>query len=103
MSTRFLRIAAVYFVVAVTLGLYMGMTEKFTQVPVHAHLNMLGWVSMALFGLIYVAFPAAGQTKFAMLAGNAALGPAVGITASVTLIGIVLFAINLWRTIPAAN
>jgi cbb3-type cytochrome oxidase subunit 1 len=123
MSTRFLRIAAVYFVVAVTLGLYMGITEKFTQVPVHAHLNLLGWVSMALFGLIYVAFPAAGQTKlatwhfwihnlslpifmallFAMLAGNAALGPAVGITASVTLIGIVLFAINLWRTIPAAK
>lgn len=123
MSTRFLRIAAVYFVAAVTLGLYMGMTEKFTQVPVHAHLNLLGWVSMALFGLIYVAFPAAGQTRlaawhfwihnlslpifmallFAMLAGNAALGPAVGITASVTLIGIVLFAINLWRTIPAAK
>ena len=53
MSTRWLRIAAVYFVVAISLGLYMGMTEKFTEVPVHAHLNLLGWVSMALFGLVW--------------------------------------------------
>jgi len=123
MSTRWLRIAAVYFVVAISLGLYMGMTEKFTEVPVHAHLNLLGWVSMALFGLIYQAFPAAGQTTlakwhfwiynltvpvfmaalFLMLAGNAALGPVVGIIATVTLISIVLFAVNLWRTIPASN
>jgi cbb3-type cytochrome oxidase subunit 1 len=123
MGTRFLRIAAIYFVVAVSLGLYMGITEQFTQVPVHAHLNLLGWVSMALFGLLYSAYPAAGQTNlarwhfwihnltlpvfmvllFAMLAGNPALGPGVGLTATVMLIGIVLFAVNLWRTIPAAN
>ena len=122
MSVRFLRIAAVYFVVAIALGLYMGITEKFTQVPVHAHLNLLGWVSMALFGLIYHAHPTAGQTKlaswhfwihnlslpvfmaalFLMLAGNPALGPVVGLAATVTLIGIVLFAINLWRTMPSA-
>jgi cbb3-type cytochrome oxidase subunit 1 len=122
-STRFLRIAVVYFVVAIALGLYMGITESLTQVPVHAHLNLLGWVSMALFGLIYSAYPAAGQTKlatwhfwihnltlpvfmallFTMLSGNPALGPAVGLVATVTLIGIVLFAVNLWRTIPAAK
>jgi cbb3-type cytochrome oxidase subunit 1 len=123
MSTRFLRIASVYFVVAVALGLYMGVTSQFTQVPVHAHLNLLGWVSMALFGLIYHAWPVAGETKlatwhfwlhnlsvpvfmmllFMMLAGNAALGPAVGLVATITLIGILLFAVNLWRTIPAAK
>lgn len=123
MSVRFLRIATVYFVVAVVLGLYMGITTRFTQVPVHAHLNLLGWVSMALFGLIYHAHPAAGETTlarlhfwlhnlslpvfmatlFVMLGGNESLGPVVGIAASVTLIGIVLFAVNLWRTIPAAK
>lgn len=123
MGTRFLRIAVVYFVIAVALGLYMGMTTQFTQVPVHAHLNLLGWVSMALFGLIYQAWPAAGETRlaqwhfwihnlsvpvfmavlFMMLLGNAAMGPVVGMVATVTLIGIVLFAVNLWRTIPAAN
>jgi cbb3-type cytochrome oxidase subunit 1 len=121
MSTRFLRIAAVYFVVAVGLGLYMGITTQFTQTPVHAHLNLLGWVSMALFSLIYHVHPAAGETKlarwhfwlynatlpvfmaalFLMLAGNEALGPFVGIAATTTLIAIVLFAVNLWRNVPA--
>ena len=121
MSARFLKIAAVYFVVAVALGLYMGITTQFTQTPVHAHLNLLGWVSMALFGLIYHAHPAAGETRlarwhfwlhnvslpifmaalFLMLAGNEALGPVVGIAAMVALIGIVLFAVNLWRSVPA--
>ena len=123
MSVRFLRIAVVYFVVAVSIGLYMGITSNFTQVPVHAHLNLLGWVSMALFGLIYQAHPAAGQTKlaiwhfrihnlslpvfmaslFVMLAGNPGLGPVVGLAGAVTLIGIVLFAVNLWRTVPAGS
>lgn len=121
MSARFLKIAAVYFVVAVALGLYMGITSQFTQAPVHAHLNLLGWVSMALFGLFYRAYPAAGETGlarwhfwlhnatlpvfmaalFLMLAGNEALGPVVGAAATVTLIGIVLFAVNLWRNVPA--
>ena len=122
MSTRFLRIAVVYFVIAVALGIYMGITEQFTQAPVHAHLNLLGWVSMALFGLIYHAHPAAGATKlaawhfwihnvsvpllmvglFGVLSGNSALGPAVGVGSLFTGFGIVLFAVNLWRTIPAA-
>src|SRR5215467_14010306 len=107
MSARFLRTAVVYFVLAVAVGVYMGATQQLAQVPVHAHLNLLGWVSMALFGLIYHAYPAAGQTKlaawhfwihnlsvpafmaalFLMLAGNAAFGPVVGIVATVTLIG----------------
>ena len=101
----------------------MGITASFTQVPVHAHLNLLGWVSMALFGLIYYCVSGSGRDEarawhfwihnltlpvfmallFAMLAGNpGARTVAVDIGATVTLIGIVLFAVNLWRTIPAA-
>jgi cbb3-type cytochrome oxidase subunit 1 len=120
MSIRFLRIAAVYFFIAVALGLYMGITQKFTATPVHAHLNLLGWVSMALFGLIYRAWPAAGQTMlarwhfwihnlglpvfmvslFLMLEGNLAAAPGVEIAATVIVIATALFAVNLWRTLP---
>ena len=123
MSTRFLRIAVVYFVLAVLVGLYMGMTGKLAMVPVHAHLNLLGWVSMALFGLIYHAHPAAAETKLArwhfwihnlsvpvlmallvlLHGGTAGLDDIVGAVATITGIGIVLFAVNLWRTIPAAK
>jgi hypothetical protein len=35
------------------LGLYMGIQGDFTLVPVHAHINLLGWVTMSLYGLYH--------------------------------------------------
>ncbi len=123
MSARFLRIAVVYFVIGAVLGLYMGITATFSQAPVHAHLNLLGWVSLAVIGLIYHVSPAAGETRLArihfwlhnlglpvfmvglaaVLTGNQAMIPLVAAAASVVLVGIVLFAVNLFRALPAAR
>lgn len=33
------------------LGVHMGLAGDFTLAPAHAHLNLLGWVTMALYGL----------------------------------------------------
>jgi hypothetical protein len=38
-------------------GIFMAIAQDFTLAPAHAHLNLLGWVSMALYGLFYRAFP----------------------------------------------
>ncbi|MCM3664519.1 cytochrome-c oxidase [Mesobacillus subterraneus] len=65
MSIRFFKVAAVYFVIAIILGIVMGIMHDFSLTSVHAHLNLLGWVSMALFGTIYYLFPAAGNSKLA--------------------------------------
>ena len=35
------------------LGITMAIRQDFTLMPAHAHLNLLGWVSMALYGLYY--------------------------------------------------
>lgn len=35
------------------LGIYMGLNEDFTLAPAHAHLNLLGWVTMSLYGLYH--------------------------------------------------
>lgn len=67
MGIRFLKIAVVYFFIAVCLGLVMGIIHNFAFVSVHAHLNLLGWVSMAIFGILYSVFPNAGETKLAKL------------------------------------
>jgi cbb3-type cytochrome oxidase subunit 1 len=34
-------------------GMHMGSSEDFTMMPAHAHLNLLGWVTMALYGTFY--------------------------------------------------
>jgi hypothetical protein len=40
-------------VVGMCLGFYMGINQDFTLAPVHAHLNLLGWVSLFLLGIYY--------------------------------------------------
>ena len=59
LSSLFLRLAVVFIVLGVCLGYWMGMTHDFTLSPVHAHTNLLGWVSMFLYGLFYRAVPGA--------------------------------------------
>ncbi len=39
------------------LGLYMGIAEDHTLAPSHAHLNLLGWVTMMLYGLYHRGAP----------------------------------------------
>ena len=65
MSKWFLRIATLYILAGVTLGLFMAASHNHTMFPVHAHLNLLGWVAMMLFGLFYHVFPAAAETRMA--------------------------------------
>jgi hypothetical protein len=59
LSTVFLRLAVLFAALGVSLGYFMGVTHDFTVAPVHAHINLLGWVSMFLYGLFYRAFPGA--------------------------------------------
>lgn len=35
------------------MGIVMGANEDFTLAPAHAHLNLLGWVTLALYGLYH--------------------------------------------------
>jgi hypothetical protein len=50
-------LAAATVVVGMCLGMYMGIVHDFTLAPVHAHLNLLGWVSLMLLGLFYRTHP----------------------------------------------
>jgi hypothetical protein len=56
-------LAGVYFLVGVKPGYAMSITENFAQMPVHAHINLLGWVSMAIFSLVYFTRPEAANAS----------------------------------------
>lgn len=63
---RYFLFAAVLCLTAgVTMGMWMGMQHDFSMAPVHAHLNLLGWASLALFGLSYRAYPALARSPLA--------------------------------------
>ena len=56
---RFLYVAIVYGIAAMIIGVWLGITENLELRPLHAHLGLLGWVSLAIFGLAYRVCPAA--------------------------------------------
>ncbi|HYD95829.1 MAG TPA: hypothetical protein VEC01_10930 [Noviherbaspirillum sp.] len=62
-----LKLAVLYLIVGVGLGIAMGASENFTMRPVHAHINLLGWTTMALAGLVYSVFPEAGASRLAKI------------------------------------
>src|SRR5258708_22522775 len=53
----FIVIAIVYALAGQGLGIYMGINQDFQHRNLHAHINLVGWASLALAGLIYRGYP----------------------------------------------
>jgi hypothetical protein len=107
MAIRLLRIAAVYLLVGVVLGLAMGITHRFEYAPIHAHLVLLGWASLGLAGVVYALYPHAAQTRlarvhFSLRAGYAPTEPAVAGGAVTTFVGIAAFVANVLGSVGSA-
>lgn len=114
----FLRLAVLYGIAGICMGLYMSATNDFVWHPVHAHLNLLGWVTMALFGLFYRAHPAAAASGLAkahfwlwlpghfvqmvtlwlFFAGRTAIEPVLAASSFVVGAAFICFAVVVWRT-----
>ncbi len=48
-------------------GLQMAISQDHSPFPAHAHLNLLGWVSLFLFGIYYRLHPVLDQSRTAMI------------------------------------
>jgi len=116
-NATWFKLAVLYLIIGVALGLHMAKSGNHGMYPVHAHINLLGWVSMALFGLIYRQFPAMAGNKLAKahfwiyslalpvnmatlymyLGGNADIEPVLGVASMVLGLAIAIFAINVLK------
>ncbi len=123
MGIRFLKIAVIYLFVGALLGGYMGATNNFVLAPVHAHLALLGWASLALAGLIYHLYPAAARTLLArihfwlhniglpffmlglglVLTGHTAAVSIVSISAGIVIIGLAALTANVLMNVKAIS
>ena len=59
--------AALYALIGMAIGILMAASHDHSLTPVHAHLNLLGWVSFALYGLFYQLQPQIADTRLARL------------------------------------
>ncbi|MFK4727246.1 hypothetical protein ABIE89_008346 [Bradyrhizobium niftali] len=122
-ARAWLRLAAVYFAVGVIFGVLMGATGDHSLLPLHAHINLLGWVSMALFGLVSAAYPSISVGRLAnaqfwmhnvgvpmmlgalmlKLRGVEAAEPVLGVASMVVGLGVLLFAWLVFTRIGAES
>jgi len=47
------RAAVVFAIAGMVMGIAMAVIQNHAVMPAHAHLNLLGWVSLAIFGIYY--------------------------------------------------
>lgn len=120
MGVKFIKVSVIYFFIGIALGIYMGVADLFQFSSAHAHINLLGWVSFAVMGLIYHVFPSAGENTLAkihflfMMIGVPLLsfamilfglgqfqigGPLSGIGGILIFIGAILFVINIIKNV----
>lgn len=52
-SAAFFVTGGLFVLIGMLWGMYMGANQNFQLAPAHAHLNLLGWVTMALYGGFY--------------------------------------------------
>lgn len=57
MGIKTIKISALYLAAGLFLGLYMSMAHDYVLAPVHAHVNLLGWTTLTIAGILYYLFP----------------------------------------------
>ncbi|WP_395542123.1 hypothetical protein [Neotabrizicola sp. sgz301269] len=120
LSRNFLLVGGVYLIVGMILGSYMGGSGDHSLTPVHAHINLLGFTLMTLFGLSYRVFPALADgwmgvaqfwlhqigtlvtllSLYLLLSGKvaeAAIGPVIGISEGLIMLGALIWLANVAR------
>jgi hypothetical protein len=116
-SSLSFRLAVIFVIIGMAMGIGMAMADDHGIMPAHAHLNLLGWVSLFLFGLYYERRPVLDHTRFARVQvavwsvgtivltvavaaihlGYAPAGPVAGLASIVLLGAMGMFATMVFR------
>jgi len=119
-SRGFIVMGAAYLVVGILFGAYMGGSGDHTLAPVHAHINLLGFTLMTVFGIGYRLIPGLAEGNLPkahfwlhqvgalllllglllMMTGmvaEATIGPAFPVLEGAILIGAVLWLVGVAR------
>ncbi|HUJ45941.1 MAG TPA: hypothetical protein VLV55_02330 [Rhizomicrobium sp.] len=123
------RVSAAFFLVGgllllsgMMLGEYMGAHNDFTLAPLHAHINLLGWVTLALYGTFYALTKDTYSPRLAWInfllstigvlamspilylvlttsGGETTYGPMAGAAGGIALLGLLVFLVSAVREV----
>lgn len=119
-DSTYVAIGAAWLVLGMSLGIAMGAANNFQFMPVHAHINLIGFACHSIFGMAYRQWPAMKISRLAFyqfwifvlatpitliglvftLRGGPALPTIIGSLG--LLVGAALFCVMIWRARAAA-
>lgn len=114
-DSSYVVIGALWLLVGLILGIVMGASHNFQFMPLHAHINLVGFACHAIFGLVYRQWPAMKASRLALLqfwsfvlatpitliglyftlSGGPELPTIIGSLG--LLLGVILFVVVIWR------
>lgn len=83
-SLRLIRIAAIFGFIGTILGSHMAGAGSYAFRPIHAHILLVGWLSMFAWGVFYKVFKVRAN-KLIVAQGWTAIIGAIGLTAGMWL------------------
>lgn len=112
-SDLFFKAAILFLIIGIGVGISMAMSGDHSVMGAHAHINLLGWVTSAIFGGYYALNPAKAEGRLPMihfgiyligvvvmvgslymlLSGNPAMEPLVAAGSIITFVGVLIFAV----------
>lgn len=112
----FFKTAIVFLILGISMGLQMSISGVHDVTGAHAHANLLGWVTMAIFGIYYALNPTKAELRIArvhyfsyaiavaimvpslylLLKGYAAAEPFVAVSSLIAAASVLLFAYILF-------
>ena len=120
-SSLSFRLAVLFIIVGIAMGIGMAASQNHAIMPAHAHLNLLGWVSLFLFGIYYERRPTLDTSRLALIQvgvwsvgtvlltvavaalhlGYAAFEPIAAISSLIVLAAMLLFAYFVFRPVTS--
>ena len=114
------KIALIYMMIGLVIGLIMGLSGNHALTTVHSHMGLLGWSTMVITGLIYIVRPGCADSKLSNLYfwlhniglpimviglglqygyGNAQAEKLSGIGSIIVLLALLIFAVNIFKNL----
>lgn len=116
LAQLYFRTAILFLIAGISVGIYMSMSGNHAVTGAHAHINLVGWVTSAMFGTYLALNPtkalgllprvqyfvyvlgaiAMAVSLYLMLDGNAGMVPVVAVASLVAFVGVLLFAVIIF-------
>lgn len=117
------KIASLYLLVGLALGLVMALGKDFSLASVHSHVLLLGWATLATTGIVYLVLPRCAGTRLAAAhfwlhnlglpvmmvslavatQGESRAEPLVGVGSILVMLGLLLFTLNVFKNARASD